>query len=105
MKEERDKGAVRAIPISDTRISSVDAPKTKNAKSKDGKSKDERRRVAQLQQLENRIAALESELAVLAAALENPPDDAAAVARLGQEYERLQRQMDGMLKEWEQVQA
>jgi len=66
-------------------------------------TKEERRRVARLQELENKIAALELDLAVIAMQLENPPDDPARVAQMGREYTRLQREMDALLTDWERL--
>ncbi len=68
-------------------------------------AKDERRKKAQLQELENKIAVLESTLANLGAQLESPmvrPDE---VAKIGREYERVQKEMDERLAEWEQMQG
>jgi ATP-binding cassette subfamily F protein 3 len=101
MKQERENRAARVAP-QDVPISRPRAPEPR--KTKNLKNKDERRKIAQLQVLENKIAALESELAALSAELENPPADAAAVTRLGQEYERVQREMEELLSEWERVQ-
>jgi ATP-binding cassette subfamily F protein 3 len=74
----------------------------------DNKSSDsvkaERRRLAQLQEIENQIAVLEHQLAELGKQLENPPADPAKVAKLGREYESVQRQMDEKLGEWEGLQ-
>jgi hypothetical protein len=66
--------------------------------------KEERRRLARLQELENKIAALEAELSQIGFRLENPPADLAKVAKLGQEYQRVQLEMDGWLVEWENLQ-
>jgi DNA repair exonuclease SbcCD ATPase subunit len=66
-------------------------------------SKEDRRRKAQLQQLENQIVALEAELTELGSRLESPPPDPVKVAQLGTEYERVQRQMDEKLGEWERL--
>jgi ATP-binding cassette subfamily F protein 3 len=68
-------------------------------------AKEERRKKAQLQELENAIASLEAELADLGRKLENPPADPGKVARLGREYERVQKQMDEKLAEWEGLQV
>ena len=73
------------------------------ARSKDPGAKEERRRTAQLQEIENNIARLEQQLADLATLLEHPPADPAEVRRLGSEYSRLQDEMDGKLSEWEQL--
>ncbi|MBM3153166.1 MAG: ABC-F family ATP-binding cassette domain-containing protein, partial [Chloroflexi bacterium] len=64
----------------------------------------ERRRVARLQELENRIAALEGELSQIGFRLEKPPLEAGRVAELGREYARVQSEMDSLLAEWEQLQ-
>jgi ATP-binding cassette subfamily F protein 3 len=98
MRLERENAAAPAVePVARTSPSEPRKPKTPA-------SKDSKRKIAQTQQLENRIATLESELATLTAALENPPADAAAVTRLGEEYERVRLEMDEMLKEWERMQ-
>jgi ATP-binding cassette subfamily F protein 3 len=105
MKEEREKAAARVSAqqvekSSDVRNSSLEA---KRAKSKE--TREERRKIAQLQELENRIAELESTLANLSTQLESPfvkPDE---VRKIGTEYERVQREMDEKLNEWELLQG
>ena len=74
-------------------------------RSADPAMKEARRRLARLQELENKITALEAELAQIGFRLENPPSDPAKVAQLGQEYQRVQRDMDIWLSEWEQLQS
>ena len=104
MKEEREKEASRlADDLRSSKASEVAAKPRHRETSESGK--EERRRVARLQQLENTIAALESELATLGAALENPPADMMAVTRLGQEYASVQKEMDEKLSEWESMQG
>lgn len=101
MRDEREKEAARlagAIPDSPS-------PTHTKRKTHSAEAKDERRKLAHLQQLENKIAALEAQLAELGAQLENPPADAAEVTRLGKEYESMQRAMDEKLAEWEGLQA
>ena len=66
--------------------------------------KEERRRVARLQELENKIVTLEGEIADLAGKLENPPSDTALVRKWGNQYTELQREMDQLLWEWEGLQ-
>jgi ATP-binding cassette subfamily F protein 3 len=68
---------------------------------RDETARAERRRVARIQELENRIAALEHDLAELGFRLENPPADPAKVAQMGREYTRVQAEMDVLLQEWE----
>jgi len=62
--------------------------------------KAERRRIARLQELENKIAALEAELGEIGRKLENPPADTALVRKWGNQYAALQEEMDGLLSEW-----
>jgi ATP-binding cassette subfamily F protein 3 len=104
MKDERENEVARLTAHQmekiDTRNSNVEA---KRAKSRE--TKEERRRVAQLQELENKIFELESTLANLSAQLESPfvkPDE---VRKIGTEYERVQREMDEKLNEWERMQG
>jgi ATP-binding cassette subfamily F protein 3 len=105
MKEEREKEAARlsvqqATVVSESRISNNEA---RRAKSKE--TKEERRRVALLQELENKIAELEATLSNLGAQLESPlvkPDE---VRKIGTEYERVQQEMDAKLNEWERMQG
>jgi ATP-binding cassette subfamily F protein 3 len=81
------------------RKSKVESPKSKTD------AKEERRKIARLQELENKIAELESTLANLGSQLESPlvkPDE---VAVIGREYERVQKEMDGNLAEWEKMQS
>ncbi|MBK6644551.1 MAG: ABC-F family ATP-binding cassette domain-containing protein [Anaerolineales bacterium] len=68
-------------------------------------AKDERRKIAQLQELENRIAELESTLANLGAQLESPMVKPGEVAKIGSEYNRVQAEMDEKLAEWERMQG
>ncbi|MCS7011357.1 MAG: ABC-F family ATP-binding cassette domain-containing protein [Anaerolineales bacterium] len=65
----------------------------------------EKRRLAQIQELENQILALEHELAQLGAYLENPPADMTRVIEVGQRYARLQTQRDELLARWELLQS
>jgi ATP-binding cassette subfamily F protein 3 len=105
MKEERrkeeERRAVQQSPVSTSPISI--SRNSKNAKNKE--TKEERRKTAQLQELENLIAELEATLANLAAQLESPfvrPEEA---GKLGIEYERVQKEMDEKLNEWEKMQG
>ena len=90
-------------------LRSVEASKASPARTSrraaDPAVKEERRRLARMQELENKIAALEAELSQIGFRLENPPADPAKVAQLGQEYQRVQLEMDGWLVEWENLQA
>jgi ATP-binding cassette subfamily F protein 3 len=79
--------------------SKVEGPKAKAS------SKEERRKIAQLQELENRIAELEKTLANLSSQLESPMVKPDEVIKIGNEYNRVQAEMDEKLAEWERMQA
>ncbi len=100
MKEEREKVAARLAATAEE-----EAVKKGKRPSRSPDEKVERRRVAQLQELENQIANLERQLSELSLKLENPPADPAKVANLGREYQSVQRQMDEKLGEWEELQV
>ena len=99
-EKEATRLAAQQVEKVDTRYSNVEA---RRAKSKE--TKEERRRIAQLQELENAIADLESKLANLSSQLESPFVQPAEVAKLGTEYEHMQREMDEKLDEWERLQV
>jgi ATP-binding cassette subfamily F protein 3 len=105
MKEEREKEAARFAaqqsPILQSPVSN--SRNTKNVKNKE--TKEERRRLAQLQELENTIAELEATLANLSSQLESPFVRPQEAAKLGTEYERVQKEMDAKLGEWEKMQG
>ncbi len=73
-------------------------------RSADPAAKEERRRIARLQELENKITALEVQMAELGRKLENPPKDTVLVRKWGSQYTALQAGMDVWLAEWEQLQ-
>ena len=105
MKEEREKETTRVsmqqvVVVADSRTPNIEA---KRAKSKE--TKEERRRLAQLQELENTIAELEATLANLGGQLESPFVRPQEAAKLGTEYERVQKEMDAKLGEWERMQG
>jgi ATP-binding cassette subfamily F protein 3 len=99
-KEERERLAALA-----TEQEEIRKAETRNTPVKSLSNKEERRRKAQLQELENQIVGLEKSLAEIGYKLENPPADPGKVAQLGNEYERIQREMDAKLKEWEVLQS
>jgi ATP-binding cassette, subfamily F, member 3 len=105
MKDEREKEAARLSAQQTTATSETRNVNAEARRAKSKETREERRRVAQLQELENRIAELESTLANLGAQLESPfvrPDE---VRKIGTEYERVQREMDEKLDEWERMQG
>jgi ATP-binding cassette, subfamily F, member 3 len=104
MKEEREKEAARLAsqhsPIAQAQVVNTQARREQNAK-----MKEDRRKVAQLQELENSITELEAKLANLSAQLESPFVKPAEAAKLGTEYERVQKEMDEKLGEWDRMQV
>ncbi len=82
------------------RVTSSEGKKTKTAS-----TKEERKRVAQLQELENKIAELEATLANLSSQLESPMVKPDEVIKIGNEYNRVQAEMDEKLAEWERMQV
>jgi ATP-binding cassette subfamily F protein 3 len=103
MKEEREKEAERLAALQ----AEKSAKATSNVKrsTSNAKTKEERRRIAQLQELENTIAELEEKLANLSTQLESPFVKPEEVGKLGIEYERVQKEMDEKLNEWERMQG
>jgi len=97
MKEERENQARREA---ERRISAAEVRRPAARRVRDAGMKEAKRRTAQVQEVENSIAGLEKQLGELGTLLENPPADPAEVTRLGREYARLQREMDGKLGEW-----
>ena len=107
MKEEREKEAARQAEMNDIRNSNVDSriSNIESRRSKNASTKEERRKMARLQELENTIAELESKLASLTSQLESPFVKPEEAGKLGIEYERVQREMDLKLDEWEMMQG
>ena len=100
MREEREKEAARAAEeLASAKAISGSAKKS----TRDPAAKEERRRLAQLQEVENKVAALEARLAELGKQLETPPDDAEELRKLADEYNRVQDEMDDALVEWEEL--
>jgi ATP-binding cassette, subfamily F, member 3 len=98
-REERERLA--ALQTAETAEMIPSRPVRRSA---DPAAKEERRRIARLQELENKIAALEVQMADLGRKLENPPKDTALVRKWGNQYNALQAEMDTWLAEWEDLQ-
>jgi ATP-binding cassette subfamily F protein 3 len=99
-REERE----RLAALRSAEITQSVAPRPARC-SADPAVKEERRRVARLQELENKIAALELQIADLGRKLERPPKDTALVRKWGNQYAALQAEMDNWLAEWEELQS
>jgi len=99
-REERERLA--ALRSAETSQVATSRPVRRSA---DPAVKEERRRIARLQELENKIAALELQIADLGRKLERPPKDTALVRKLGNQYTALQSEMDTWLAEWEGLQS
>jgi len=105
MKEEREKEAARLVQQDESASRSRGGSRSVPGKKRTSSTKEERRRIAQLQELENTIAELEATLANLGTQLESPFVKPEEVAKLGTEYERVQREMDKKLNDWERMQG
>ncbi len=66
-------------------------------------SLEERRRRTRLKEVEALITTLEERLNELSRRLENPPPDPARVQRLGQDYVRIQQELERLMVEWESL--
>ncbi|MFA5874569.1 MAG: ATP-binding cassette domain-containing protein, partial [Anaerolineales bacterium] len=98
-REERERlAALRTAEVTQT------VKQRAARRSVDPSAKEERRRIARLQELENKIAAQEVQMAELGRKLENPPKDTTLVRKWGNQYTTLQAEMDAWLAEWEQLQ-
>ncbi|MCS6907256.1 MAG: ABC-F family ATP-binding cassette domain-containing protein [Anaerolineales bacterium] len=85
--------------------SAAAGPAPKNAPNRrEGHLNSQRQHLLRLRELEESIAKREIELATLERKLENPPPDPAQVQKLGNEYVRLQAEIDRLLEEWERLQ-
>ncbi|HEX2979589.1 MAG TPA: ABC-F family ATP-binding cassette domain-containing protein [Anaerolineaceae bacterium] len=74
-----------------------------DTRAKNAPAIEERRRKARLEDLENRIAEVEQNLAAVSRQLETPPDDPGLVQRLGSDYVRLEKDLNDLLTEWDQI--
>jgi ATP-binding cassette subfamily F protein 3 len=103
---ERKQEYERLAALRATQEQPVTGPVAKTAfrRKSDPAVKEQRRKLARLQELENQIAALETELAEIGFKLENPPADTVLVRKLGNQYAALQKEMDAHLAEWESLQ-
>jgi ATP-binding cassette, subfamily F, member 3 len=93
----REEDQVRSLQVAEGKV------KSRRRETSDS-LKAERRRIARLQELENKIAALEAQMAELGRKLENPPKDTVVVRKMGNQYTALQAEMDAWLAEWELMQ-
>ncbi len=72
----------------------------KEAPRKPSVTAEQKRKKARLKEVEVLIDQLEADLASLSRRLENPPKDAARVQKLGNEYVRVQKELDALMEEW-----
>jgi ATP-binding cassette subfamily F protein 3 len=64
---------------------------------------EERRRLARIREVEEQITALEEQLRSLSLQLENPPTDAGKVQKLANDYNRVQKEVEALMDEWEKL--
>src|SRR5258708_6011558 len=91
LKEKRAKETGRIASVQPT--PAVGPQNRESRRGKRSPARDERKKIAVMQEVENKISALEKELGSLGEQLENPPSDAAEVIRLGEDYARVQQEM------------
>ncbi|HET7142585.1 MAG TPA: ABC-F family ATP-binding cassette domain-containing protein [Anaerolineales bacterium] len=104
LKEEREKDLARRAAAQVER-EEAESHKKETPKAKSASTKEDRKKNAKKQEIENKIAALEAELGEISATLANPPRDTGEVIRLAKEYDRVQKEMDLKLAEWEGLQG
>jgi ATP-binding cassette, subfamily F, member 3 len=68
-------------------------------------SKAERQRRQRIQELETEISSLETKLSQISSQLENPPSEPGKVQHLGQEYLKIQTELDKRIEEWSNLQV
>jgi ATP-binding cassette subfamily F protein 3 len=103
LKEEREKDLARRSAAQAER-EEAESHKKETPKAKSAITKEDKKKNAKKQELEKKIAALEAEISEISATLANPPRDAGEVIRLAKEYDRIQKEMDVKLAEWEELQ-
>ena len=104
LKEEREKDLARRAAVQAER-EEVEAKKKETPKVKSPSTKEDKKKNAKKQELEKKIAALEAQLGEISEQLAHPPKDAGAVIKLAKEYDRVQKEMDAMMMEWEGLQG
>ncbi|HJZ11406.1 MAG TPA: ATP-binding cassette domain-containing protein, partial [Acidobacteriota bacterium] len=105
LRAEREKKEYQAFMAAQEKTGATRSSISEIRKPKSAGTKEERRRIAQLQQLENKIAELEATLTNLSSQLESPLVNAKEVVIIGKEYQRVQKEMDEKLAEWEGMQG
>jgi len=112
LKEEREKDLARRSAVqaereeTDTRKKETPKAKSANMKASPEQSRrEERKKNAKKQELENKITAFEAELSEIGEKLAHPLRDSGEVIRLAKEYDRVQKDMDTTLAEWEGLQG
>jgi ATP-binding cassette, subfamily F, member 3 len=93
-RQNIEETAAQAIPAQSPVKAAV--PKRRSSSS----NNQERQKQKRLEALESEIAALEQQLKLISAQLENPPSEAGRVEKLGQEYMRLQTDIDERMAAW-----
>ncbi|HAE60041.1 MAG TPA: hypothetical protein DCG54_11205 [Anaerolineae bacterium] len=100
-REERE----RLAGLGSAEVETAKTKETNLRRDNSQNAKEERKKRAQLQQLENQIADLEARLAEIGRKLENPLGNPAEVFKLSTEYETVQKEMDTKINDWELLQA
>ena len=104
LKEEREKDLARRSTVQAEREAAVVAEPRKKEAPKSSNAKEERRKNAKKLELENKIAALDTQLSEIGEKLAHPPKDAGQVVKLAKEYDHVQKEMEATMAEWEGLQ-
>ena len=106
LREEREKDLARRSTAQVEREAAVVKPQKNEApKVKSANTKEEKQRITKMQKVEKKIAELESQLAQVGEKLAHPSKDAGEVIKLAKDYDRVQKEMDVILAEWETLQG
>ncbi|MPM41706.1 putative ABC transporter ATP-binding protein [bioreactor metagenome] len=93
--------AIRQQADGTVTIKNSSASLQREKKEKSGLSKDQQRKLKErLSGLESEVNMLEQHLKSIEVQLENPPSDANKVQRLGEEYARVQKDLEERMEEW-----
>ena len=65
---------------------------------------EQRRRAARLEEIEERVTVLETQLSNISGILAQPPSDQDEVVRLGDDYMEIQNELEALIREWEDLQ-
>jgi len=102
------KGIQREEPMISAEVETPALPEEETSPAEQPKSlsKHEQQRLqAKIETLEGRILEIENELEAMGEKLQNPPENPSAIQQLGEDYAYLEAELDGLMDEWERLNA